>query len=256
MKNIVPEKVFNELLIVLPTPKQKKTGRSRCSKMALLRGILIVLKYDIPWNSLEIEGASGITCYRYFRELQRRGFFKFTSKTLAKDRLDIKICSIDSSTATSFNFKKLVGFDGKHKKYGTKISVLSDKNGLPYDMKFGKGSKHDLKFVSEHLTSTTKARKSVLNMDKGYTSIDLRRELASKKIKVNMETRANDYHHKKGPKFKLNEELYKLRFNLEKTFGWLKAFRRVRTRKDHRFSIFKGFVYLAVIIVLMRRIGF
>ena len=93
-------------------------------------------------------------------------------------------------------------------------------------------------------------------MDKGYTSINLRRDLAAKKIKVNMETRKNDYLHKKGPKFKLNQAVYKLRFHIEKTFGWLKSFRRVRTRKDHSSAIFKAFVYLAAIIVLVRNIVF
>lgn len=256
MKNIVSEKVFNELLNLLPSQRQRRTGRKRCKKTALLKGILCVLKYDIPWNSLDIEGTSGASCWRYFNELQRRGYLKLISKALAKQYLNLDICSIDSSTATSFNFKALVGFNGKHKKYGTKISVLSDKNGLPFDIVFDKGSKHDLKFVPKHLANTRNTKKSILNMDKGYTSIDLRRNLSSKKIKVNMETRKNDYHHKKGPKFKLNQVIYKLRFNLEKTFGWLKAFRRIRTRKDHHSAIFKGFVYLGAIIVLVRSLEF
>jgi putative transposase len=256
MKHIVSNKVFSELLDLLPTPKQQETGRPKCEKEALLRGILVVLKYDIPWNHLEITGASGTSCWRYFKEIQRRGLFKLVFQALAQSNLDIRIFSIDSTTTTSFNFKGLVGFSGKHKKYGTKISVLSDAKGLPYDMEFGKGSKHDLKFVQKHLDNTSKKKKQILNLDKGYTSIDLRRDLAKKKIKVNMETRTKDYHHKRGPKFKLNEVVYKLRFNLEKTFGWMKAFRRVRTRKDRYVSLFKAFVYLAAIIVLIRNMEF
>ena len=93
-------------------------------------------------------------------------------------------------------------------------------------------------------------------MDKGYTSIDLRRELRTKGIKVNMETKKNDYHHKKGPKFKVNYEEYSARFLLERTFGWLKAFKRIRTRKDRKIAMFKAFTYLAVIIVLIRNIEF
>lgn len=256
MKNILSSKVFKQLLNLLPDPKQLKIGRKRCSKEALLQGILVVLKYDIPWNNLAIPGTSGTSCWRYFKELQRRGLLKLVFQSLAKANLSIAISSIDSSVATSFNFKDLVGFNGKHKKYGTKISVLSAASGLPYDIEFGKGSKHDLKFVPKHIDNTRKTKKNLVNMDKGYTSIDLRRDLASKKIKVNMETRVNDYHHKKGPKFKLNEVIYKLRFNIEKTFSWMKAFRRVRTRKDRYSALFKGFVYLSAIIVLIRNIEF
>ena len=256
MKNILSSKVENQLLGFLPNPKQLKTGRKRCQKKALLQGIIVVLKYDIPWNDLDIPGASGTSCWRYFKELCRRGLFKLVCEAIAHENLNIKVCSIDSSVATSFNFKDLVGFNGKHKKYGTKISVLSDANGLPYDIEFGKGSIHDLTFVPKHMGNTAKIRKSLVNMDKGYTSIDLRRNLALKKIKVNMETRKNDYHHKRGPKFKLNQQIYKLRFNIEKTFGWLKAFKRVRTRKDRYSAFFKGFVYLSAIIVLISNIEF
>ena len=212
MKKIVTEKVLTKLLELLPRPEQKKTGRPKCSQKALLGGILYVLKYDIPWNNLPFEIVSGTSCWRYFREIQRRGIFKQIQESIVKEKLEIKISSIDTTVATSYNFKNLVGFNGKHKKYGTKISVLSDVNGLPYDIEFGKGNKHDLTFVSKHIDNTKKREKKIINMDKGYTSIKLRRELSGKKIKANMEVRKNDYHHKKGPKFKLDEPIYKLRF--------------------------------------------
>jgi transposase len=256
MKNILQEKVFDQLLKILPTPRKRRLGRKRCSKEALLRGILAVLKYDIPWNNLDIEGVSGTSCWRYFKEIQRRGELKLISTSLAKNNFNINISSIDSSTATSYRFKNLVGFDGKHKKNGTKISVLSNGEGIPYDIEFGKGNVHDLRFVPKHIANTKKSKKKILNMDKGYTSIELRRELGKKKIRVNMEVKKNIYHHKRGRKFKLNETVYKLRFNIEKTFAWLKSFRRVRTRKDHLSAMFKGFVYLAAIIVLIRNLEF
>ena len=41
---------FNQLMELLPTPKQRKTGRPRVSKEALLSGILQVLVLDIPWS--------------------------------------------------------------------------------------------------------------------------------------------------------------------------------------------------------------
>jgi transposase len=256
MKCIISEDVFVFLLALLPDPKSKKTGRPKCSKEALLRGLIKTLKYDIPWNDLDIEGASGISCWRYFKKLQRRGLLKQVFQALVDEHLDIEISSIDSSTATSHHFKNGVGFSGKHKKYGTKISVLSDKNGFPYDIEFGKGSKHDLHFVRKHIRNTYGKRKRIINLDKGYTSIALRREMKQKGIYINMETRRSDYTHKKGPKFKVNKAIYSMRSLIEQKFGWLKAFRRVRTRKDHKFAMYKGFVYLAAIIVLIRSFEF
>jgi len=256
MKNILPDYQFNVLCNLFPTPKQKSTGRPRVNKDLLVKGILTVLKYDIPWSQLNLEGVSGTTCWRYFNEIQRRGKLKLIQQTLSKSKLTLSSCSIDSSTATSFSFNSSTGWDGKHRKVGTKISILSDVNGLPFDIVFGKGNKSDLSFVNEHIENTSGVRKQVLNMDKGYTSIDLRRELRTKGIKVNMETKKNDYHHKKGPKFKVNYEEYSARFLLERTFGWLKAFKRIRTRKDRKIAMFKAFTYLAVIIVLIRNIEF
>jgi len=256
MNDIVSDIQFEQLLQLLPTPRQKRKGRKRCDKRLLLQGILTVLKYDIPWNHLDIDGVSGTSCWRYFNELQRKGILKLIQTSLSTQHLDINLCSLDTSTATSFKFKNGVGWDGKHRKNGTKISLLGDHNGLPYDIDFGKGNKHDLKFLDTHLENTSGTRKKVLSMDKGYTSIDMRRNLRSKGIKVNMETRKGDYIHKKGPKFALDQQIYKTRFNLERTFGWMKSFRRVRTRKDRHFAMFKAFVYLAAIIVLIRSIEF
>ena len=149
------------LLNLLPNPKFNNTGRPKCEKEALLRGLIKVLKYGIPWNELDIDGASGTSCWRYFNEIQRRGLFKLIFQVLVDEHLDIEISSIDSSTATSFHFKNGVGFSGKHKKYETKVSVLSDKSGFPCDIEFGKGSKHDLHFVRNHIKNTHGKRKKV-----------------------------------------------------------------------------------------------
>jgi transposase len=249
---LVDEEVFQELLRLLPTPKQKRFGRRRLKQEALLNGILQVLVNDVAWSNIAECGASGSSCWRYFTEIQRRGKLKQEITELIEKKTDVIECAIDSSTITSFRFSDMVGWDGKHKKYGTKVSLLTDKNGAPADVSFGKGSKHDLHFVDKHITHTAGKRKKVLSIDKGYTSIDLRRKMRQKGIRVNMETRKGDYIHKKGPKFNLNKEQYKVRFLVERTFGWLKGFRRLRIRRERHTAMFKAFVYLALIIMLVR----
>ena len=49
---LIPKEQFDELLKILPTPKEKNTGRPRVSKEAILKGILQVLTIDIPWNKI------------------------------------------------------------------------------------------------------------------------------------------------------------------------------------------------------------
>ena len=249
---LVSKCVFDFLLKVLPTPRQRKYGRKRVEKEALLNGILQVLVNGVAWNKIAPCGCSYSSCRRYFKVIQMRGLLHLVFEALLEEKTDISECAIDTTTVTSFNFKYMTGWDGKHKKIGTKISLISDINGLPADVVFGKGSKHDLRFIPKHIENTAGRRKKVLNLDKGYASKELRRNLRNKGIKVNMETRTGDYTAKRGHKFGFNKEKYGIRFLIERLNGWAKAFKRVRTRVDYSISSFKAFVYLALIVVLAR----
>jgi transposase len=249
---LIPLRQFNLLLELLPSPKYKGTGRPRCRKEALLNGILQVLVNGVCWKKMAACGASPSSCHRYFQEIQRRGILKEYFLSLSHGKTDVSECAIDTSTATSFRFRYGTGWDGKHRKIGTKISLLSDKKGLPADTSFGKGSKHDLNFVPKHLENTAGRRKKTLNLDKGYTSIDLRRNLRNSGTFVNMQTRKGDYIRKRGPKFSFKEEIYEARFEVERCFAWVKGFWRLRLRREFKLAMFKAFVYLALIIILIR----
>ena len=250
---LVKQTVFEELLMVLPTPRQKQFGRKRVSKQSVLIGILQVLVIGVAWRKIAECGASPVSCWRYFKELQRRGKLKLIYETLARGNTNVTEGAIDTTTATSFRFRKMTGWDGKHKKIGTKISLFTDKNGLPADVAFGKGSQHDTTFVAGHIKKTAGRRKHVLHLDKGYTGVEFRRQMRIKGTKINMEARQGDYTRKRGPKFSFDKEKYKTRFLVERLNAWLKNFWRIRIRQDRLPAMYKGFVYLGLIIILMRQ---
>ena len=252
ISKLLPLCQFRKLVRVLPTPKQKKRGRKRVNKKALISGILQVLFNGVPWMKIADCGCSPVSCWRYFQELQRRGKLKLIYEQLAGVKTDIIEGAIDTTTATSFRFKNLTGFDGKHKKTGTKISLFADKNGLPADVTFGKGNQHDTVFVEEHLKKTAGRRKRIINLDKGYTGADFRRRMRNRGTKINMEMRKGDYTRKRGPKFRFDEIKYKIRFLVERLNAWLKNFRRIRMRREYHAAMYKAFVYLGLIIVLIR----
>jgi len=249
---LVTESTFKKLLEVLPTPRQRKTGRKRVDKEALVNGILQVLVNGVSWKKMAECGCSYVSCWRYFKELQRRGKLQLIYQGLAKEKTDIIECSSDTDTIRSFRFKKGVGWDGKHKVNGTKISLIGDRNGLPSDIEVDSAKIHDKNYLYRHLENTAGRRKKILNLDKIYTSADLRREMRQKGTYINMQTKRGDYIRKRGPKFKFKEEEYKIRFKIERTFGWLEAFKRLMTRVDRHLSSFRGFVYLAAIVILIR----
>jgi transposase len=249
---LVKKSTFQKLLEILPTPKQKKTGRKRVDKSALLNGILQVLVNGVSWHKIAECGCSYVSCWRYFKELQRRGDLKLIYQQLAKEETDITECSSDTDTIRSFRFKRGVGWDGKHKVNGTKISLIGDKEGFPADIEINSAKIHDKDYLYKHLENVAGRRKRILNLDLIYTSAELRQEMRKKGTYVNMKMKKGDYIRKRGPKFRFKEEKYKVRFKIERTFGWLESFKRLLVRVDRSLSSFRGFVYLALIIILIR----
>ena len=154
VNKLLPQKQFEKLLKHLPTSRQKKEGRKRCEKRALLNGILQVLVNGIAWKKIAECGCGYVSCWRYFKEIQRRGKLKLIYETLAKQYTDVVEGAFDTTSSTSFRFKRLTGWDAKHKKTATKISLFSDIKGLPVDVEFGKGNTHDGSFVESHIENT------------------------------------------------------------------------------------------------------
>ncbi|OGM24947.1 hypothetical protein A2627_03200 [Candidatus Woesebacteria bacterium RIFCSPHIGHO2_01_FULL_39_28] len=169
----------------------------------------------IAWNKISFSGCSYGTCYRYFRELQRRGKLKLIFQILVGEKTDIK--------------------------------------GLPVNVSFGKGGDDDRDFVPVHLQNGGRRRKiKTLNLDKGYTSCDLIRDLRRRGTSVNMQTKKGDYIRKIGPKFGFKEEKYKVRFLVEKVFTWMENFRHIKLRREYKPAMFKAFVYLSLMLILLR----
>lgn len=249
---LVSKRVFEELIRRLPTPKQKTRGRKRIIKEALLNGILQVLVNGVAWGKIAECGCGYASSWRYFQELQRRGKLKHLYEVLAREKTDMIEGAIDTTMVPSFDFSSCTGWSGKHRVVGTKVSLFTDKKGLPADVGFGKGSDNDRKFLPQHLINTLGKRKKILNLDMMYMSLAFRRAMRKKGIKVNMEIRQQDYIRKIGPKFKFNAEKYRVRFFVERTNAWLKNFRRLRMRREYHIAMFKAFVYLALLIILIR----
>lgn len=250
---LLPKSQVQQLLKLLPTPKQRKLGRKRIAKEALLNGILQALVNGTAWEKIADCGCSYSSCWRYFHELQRRGKLKLIHQSLALAKTDLNTSAIDTTLVRSFEFTRMTGYDGQHKAMGTKVSIFAGADGLPADVGFGKGNINDKVFVLGHIKNMAGKRKRILNLDMSYMSLSLRRAMRQKGIRVNMQVRTQDYRRKRGPKFKFDEQNYVMRWLLERTNGWVKAFRRLRLRREYHPAMFKAFVYLALIIILIRQ---
>ena len=150
------------------------------------------------------------------------------------------------------NIHSSLGLHPEHSGYGVKISLFTDIKGLPADVEFGKGSFHDGSFVQKHIKNTAGRRRKIINMDMIYSNLTLKRDMRKQGTKINVQTRPGYYTRKIGPKFKFDKQKYKVRFLVERTNAWLKNFWRVRIRREHKPAMYKAFVYLALIIILIR----
>ncbi len=132
----------------------------------------------------------------------------------------------------------------------SKISALSDKNGVPLSLLFSDGRKHDLRFVRTHIRDIKgHIGESVLLGDRGYVSKRLKEELRSYQIQLMVMKKRN------MKDFGLfDKNIYKQRIFIEHLFQRLKCYRRLQTRYEASIMNFKSFTFLASCILIHQHI--
>lgn len=206
----------------------------------------------------------GVTHWRRLRYWRKKkGFTHVWNLVLRlldqQKKLEKQRVSIDGSLIQSFAFKEGTGFSGKHYRTGTKISTLVDGAGIPLSVCFAQGNRHDLmlapqtilslKFASSRLPITS------LLADKGYDSKRFRQFLLGQKFVPYIPKRkGNKVREKYQLLYLTDKTLQKKRYVVEQTNSWLKSFRRLRHRFDYTLLSFESFVYLAILVICLRRL--
>ena len=119
---------------------------------------------------------------------------------------------------------------------------------MPLGIVIGPGSEHDSMRLLELLGNLERKPKEVY-ADAAYDTEDIRRCLLSMGIEANIPV--NPRRGRKDRPYKL--DLYrKMRSAVERFFGWLKSFRRIVIRYDRLVEMYRAFVILACIMILLR----
>jgi transposase len=103
--NLLPDDLWDLIKPHLPHPKKsKKGGRPRVDDRRALLGILVILRFAIPWKALpkELGCGSGSTCRRRLLAWEKRGVWEkvwhLILDTLGRqDGLDLSRVSVDGS---------------------------------------------------------------------------------------------------------------------------------------------------------------
>ena len=240
----------------LPKPNAH-TGRPGYTNLELLPGILKVLRSGMRWRDLDRKNyPSGVTHWRRLRFWELRFGLKNTWNSILQKlhnlkRLNLNVASIDGSLVPSFNFLDTTGYSGKYKKTGTKMSVITDFLGTPFNLVFASGNKHDMPLAIPTIANNSVGKPSMILADKGYDSDKLRHRLTKAGIGTNIPIR-NIKNRKKQENY--NIPLGRMRFKIERTNAWIKSFRRLHFRFDYTLVSFKALTYLALIVVCIRKL--
>ena len=70
----VSKSQVQQLVRLLPTPRQKRFGRKRVTKESLVTGIVQVVVMGIAWRDIHDVGCSYVSCYRHFYIAENRTF--------------------------------------------------------------------------------------------------------------------------------------------------------------------------------------
>jgi transposase len=259
----------------LPEPIRARTGRPHYTNHELLPGILRVLRSGCRWRDLDRPGhPSGVTHWRRLRFWHRGRGYRRAWRTLLNllvqgKRLDRSLISLDGTLIPSQEFTEQTGYSGKHRSVGTKLSLLVDRAGTPIALSVAPGNYHDaplgvltlanifkpLPILRDILPDAAKTAEPTLLADKGYDSLQFRQFVHAQGFQPLIPARqCIPAEQATGELYARDPALQRKRYVVERTLGWLKGFPRLRYRVDRTAASFHAFVYLAVLVLCIRRL--
>jgi hypothetical protein len=178
--------------------------------------------------------------------------------------------SVDSSFLTNLYGKDIYGRNVKYKsKNGLKVSTITDRNGVPFNIAIGGGNEHDLKIAKKQIGNSyydaetervayNNKYKQTLFGDSAYHDNELRNRLMAKGYTVI--TDVNIRNTKCPKKLKILERqkaIYlkncRKRFIVESSYSWMKKFPKLERVIEKTSSSFIGLLLLGSSITASRK---
>jgi transposase len=129
--------------------------------------------------------------------------------------------------------------------------VISDRSGLPIAARIASGPRNEIKLIDETIDSRfVRALPRRLIGDSAYDSNEVDRRLRRRRIEL---IAPNNPTHKKSQDGRQMRR-YRRRWHVERLFAWLLRNRRVHTRYERKPGNFFGFLCLACLKILLRRL--
>lgn len=258
------EKQLEFIASHLPHP-EGVTGRPAYANRELLPGILKVLRSGCRWRDLNLpDYPDGSTHWRRLQFWKKEKHFRHLWEHLLRLLREHKLIrlttlGIDGSLLQSFAFQDKTGYSGKHHKTGVKMSVIVEGTGVPIAMVTAKGNIVDITLASSTVDAIRMAKGAIqgsdLLGDKGYDCLKFRIHTAESGIIPYIPKRRTTKVREKHLWYYWYDKFKgKKRFVVERSNAWIKSFRRLRMRFDYKASSFEAFLYLAIIVICVRKL--
>jgi transposase len=262
-----------ESLLQDPPRRFRYPGRSRYPARQCLEGILYVLFTDTPWLEMpyrELGLPSGETCRRRLEEWEQRGLLEpgpacaparaarcGSARLVARDRRCLHRGRQKGGAQVA---RTLLG------RPGSRYHLAVDARGAPLEVRLSAGNEN----VRRHLLPLVDgliARGIVpqeLWADRGYHSRALAEGLLKRAIEphISAPRRAGDpvpwgqasreVWRGRQRRLKTRDPQARHRWPVERTNAWLKAMRRIGTRRERKPENYLAFLRLGMIVILAR----
>ena len=245
-----------------------KTKYRKYSNKTLIKCIINILKDGISFRSIgKYKKIKWQTIYKFYYKLIQNNVIKIIFDNIVdnykKKILKNNIFITDTTLIPNKLGINHIGYNPQYPKHKTsKISIISDINGIPLNICCYDGSTNDSKILYNQLDDFKNSNSDLLNNnnillgDAGYDSNKIREKLNN--IKFGKLLAARNKRNIKN-KYKLEliklspeeKKLLKKRIKIEHINAQLKQYKRISIRYDKYISNYINFVYLACINIII-----
>ncbi|ROP29805.1 IS5 family transposase [Couchioplanes caeruleus] len=248
------------LLPALPPRRFRYPGRRRTDNRAALEGILLVVRTGIAFNDLPTAafGASGATCWRRLTVARRRCLATAAraaaGRTTRRGPHRLGPCRGGLLPSTGAERGDHTGPSPVDRgRRGSKHHLITDAAGTPLAVTLTGGHRNDVTQLLPLVEAIPPIRGLVgrplrrprrIYADRGYDHDKYRRLLRQRGITPVIARRGTAHGSGLGTK----------RWVVERTFAWLHAFKRLRTRSERRADVHQAMLSLACAVICLRKL--
>jgi transposase len=245
-----------------------KTKNRKYSNKTLIKCIINILKDGISFRSIgKYKKIKWQTIYKFYCKLIQNNVIKIIFDNIVNDYNKKYINNNIFITDTTLIPNKLgindIGYNPQYPKHkSSKISIISDINGIPLNINCSAGNVNDSKILYNQLDDFQNTNSYLLNNnnillgDAGYDSNKIRDKLNTIKFGklLAAKNKRNIKNKIKLESIKLSLEekkILKKRIKIEHTNAHLKQYKRISIRYDKYISHYINFIYLACINIII-----